>query len=65
MRFLGGKVGVIVAVANTNRSVSIVRLGDDDYGLYIGRYGNDFHTPLAARGTEKELRDFVHQHRHP
>ena len=33
----------------------LVRLGDDDYGLYGRRYVNSFGTPLMARGTAAEL----------
>jgi hypothetical protein len=37
----------------------LVRLGDDDYGLYGRRYRNRFGTPLMARGTAVELAGLV------
>ncbi len=33
------------------RGVDIVRLGDDDYGLYGRTLRNTFGTPLLCRGT--------------
>lgn len=42
------------------RSVNVVRLGNDDYGVYTSGTGNgEFGTPLMARGTEREVVDFL------
>jgi hypothetical protein len=44
------------ALEHNKGSFTVVRLADDDYGLYASGIGNAFGTPLAARGSRDEIR---------
>lgn len=61
VRLQTGKVRIIVALKQPQTKASIVRFDDKECGLYLQRahFGNDFGTPLAARGTRAELDEFV------
>lgn len=37
----------------------VIRFSDQESGLYVHNFRNDFGTPLAARGTVEELDEFV------
>lgn len=47
------------AAARSWREPKLVRFTDNDYGLYFSRFINVIGTPLAARGTETELKQLL------
>lgn len=47
-------------VMGLQEGYTLVRLGEDDYGLYMKRFVNDFGTPLAVRGPLDEVGALIH-----
>ena len=49
----------LVSLILEANDLTVVQLGDDDYGLYAARLTNHFGTPLMARGTKAEMDEFL------
>lgn len=39
----------------------VVRFADNDYGVYMKRFVNDFGTSLAVRGSEEEVNALIQE----
>lgn len=55
----------LVSLILEGNSLKVVKLGDDDYGLYAARLVNSFGTPLMARGTKAEMDQFLDKNNLP
>jgi hypothetical protein len=42
-----------------DNNLAVVKLGENDYGVYAGQLRNHFGTPLMARGTKGEIDEFL------
>lgn len=48
-----------------SKELSIVKLSENDFGLYASDAVNTFGTPLMVRGTKEEIDEFMAKHKLP